>query len=167
VEAKLFREDLYFRLSVMPIEIPPLRRRRRDVPLLAEAFLQRLAREMGRKELRLSEEAKRVLAAHSWPGNVRELQNCLERAAILCVGPTIEPAHLRLEPGPRAGPALADVLDISGPLSEVRERAAARAEEEAIALALREAEGDRAAAAEQLGVSLSTLNRRLRGAEPS
>jgi DNA-binding NtrC family response regulator len=167
VEAKLFREDLYFRLSVMPIEIPPLRRRRRDVPLLAEAFLQRLAREMGRKELRLSEEAKRVLAAHSWPGNVRELQNCLERAAILCVGPTIEPAHLRLEAGPRAGPALADVLDISGPLSEVRERAAARAEEEAIALALREAEGDRAAAAEQLGVSLSTLNRRLRGAEQS
>jgi DNA-binding NtrC family response regulator len=162
VAEKLFREDLFFRLSVMPIEIPPLRRRRRDVPLLAEVFLQRFAREMGRKELRLSDEAKRTLAAHSWPGNVRELQNCLERAAILCSGTTIEPAHLRLDPGLRAGPALADVLDLSGPLAEVRERAADKAEDEAIALALREAEGDRAAAAERLGVSLSTLNRRLR-----
>ena len=162
VEQKLFREDLFFRLSVMPIEIPPLRRRRRDVPLLADAFLQRLAREMGKKDLHLSDDAKRALAAHSWPGNVRELQNCLERAAIICDTTTIEPAHLRLEPGLRAGPSLADVLDLSGPLAEVRERAAERAEEDAIALALREADGDRAAAAERLGVSLSTLNRRLR-----
>jgi len=165
VDEKLFREDLYFRLSVMPIEIPPLRRRRRDVPLLAEAFLQRLAREMGRRELRLSEEAKRALAAHSWPGNVRELQNCLERAAILCDGPTIEPAHLRLDPPVRSGPGLGDVLDLSGTLADVARRAAARAEEEAIALALRETGGDRAAAAVRLGVSLSTLNRRRRQAE--
>jgi len=167
VAEKLFREDLYFRLSVMPIEIPPLRRRRRDVPLLADDFLQRFAREMGRKELSLSGEAKRALSAHSWPGNVRELQNCLERAAILCDGTTIEPAHLRLEPGPRAGPLLSDVIDLSGPLAEVRERAAARAEEEAIALAMREAAGDRALAAERLGVSLSTINRRLRQPEES
>jgi DNA-binding NtrC family response regulator len=167
VEEKLFREDLYFRLSVMPIEIPPLRRRRRDIPLLAEAFLQRFAREMGRKDLRLSDDAKRALAAHSWPGNVRELQNCLERAAILCSGTLIEPAHLRLDPGPRGGPSLADVLDLSGPLAEVKERVAARAEEEAISLAMREAEGDRAAAAARLGISLSTLGRRLRGAEES
>jgi DNA-binding NtrC family response regulator len=167
VEQKLFREDLFFRLAVMPIEIPPLRRRRRDVPLLAEAFLQRHAREMGRKDLHLSEDAKRALAAHSWPGNVRELSNCLERAAILCDGSVIEPAHLRLEPGPRGGPALADVLDLSGPLAEVRERAAERAEVEAIALTMREANGDRAAAAARLGVSLSTLGRRLREAEES
>jgi DNA-binding NtrC family response regulator len=166
VDEKLFREDLYFRLSVMPIEIPPLRRRRRDVPLLAEAFLQRLAREMGRRELRLSEEAKRALSEHSWPGNVRELQNCLERAAILCDGPTIEPSHLHLDSTLRAGPRLADVLDLSGPLAEVARRAAARAEEEAVALALRETGGDRAAAAERLGISLSTLNRRLRQEDP-
>jgi len=167
VEEKLFREDLFFRLSVMPIEIPPLRRRRRDVLLLAEVFLQRFAREMGRKGLRLSEEAKRALLEHSWPGNVRELSNCLERAAILCSGTSIEPAHLRLDPGPRGGPALADVLDLSGPLAEVSERVAARAEEEAIALAMREAAGDRAAAAARLGISLSTLGRRLRGADES
>ena len=167
VEEKLFREDLFFRLSVMPIEIPPLRRRRRDIPLLAEAFLQRLAREMGRKNLRLSDAAKRALAEHSWPGNVRELSNCIERAAILCDGSLIEPEHLRLDPGPRGGPALADVLDLSGPLAEVRERAADRAEDEAIALAMREADGDRAAAAAKLGVSLSTLGRRLREAGES
>jgi two-component system response regulator FlrC len=167
VAEKLFREDLFFRLSVMPIEIPPLRRRRRDVPLLAEDFLQRLAREMGRKELRLSEAAKRALADHSWPGNVRELQNCLERAAILCDGPVIEPTHLRLDPPVRTGPALADVMDLSGPLVEVAKRAAARAEEEAVALALRDTGGDRSAAAARLGVSVSTLNRRLRqGEEP-
>jgi len=167
VAEKLFREDLLFRLSVMPIEIPPLRRRRRDIPLLAEAFLQRLARDMGRKELCLSEEAKRALAAHSWPGNVRELQNCLERAAILIDGPLIGPEHLRLEPPIHHGPTLGDVLDLSGPLADVAKRAAARAEEEAIALALREADGDRAAAAARLGVSVSTLSRRLRqGDEP-
>ena len=125
VAEKLFREDLFFRLSVMPIEIPPLRRRRRDVPLLAEAFLQRLGRELGRRELRLSDEAKRALVDHSWPGNVRELQNCLERAAILSDGPVIEPSHLRLDPPMRDGPALGDVLDLTGPLADVVKRASA------------------------------------------
>ena len=164
VEQKLFREDLYFRLSVLPIEIPPLRRRRRDIPLLAEAFLERLSRELGRPGMRLTEEARKALCAHSWPGNVRELQNCLERAVILCDGPEIGAGHLRLEPELREGPRLGDLLDLSGPLAEVRERAAALAEEQAIALALREANGDRAAAAARLGVSPSTLGRRLRGA---
>ncbi len=165
VDEKRFREDLYFRLSAFPIEIPPLRRRRRDVLLLAEAFVDRLAREMGRRGLTLSEETKRALGEHSWPGNVRELQNCLERAVILCDGSTIEPAHLRLDPPMRAGPALADVVDLSGPLPEVTKRVTARAEEEAIAAALLETDGDRAAAASRLGISLSTLNRRLRKAE--
>jgi DNA-binding NtrC family response regulator len=167
VEEKAFREDLYFRLSVLPIEIPPLRRRRRDIPLLADAFLQRLSRELGRRELRLSDEARRALCEHSWPGNVRELQNCLERAAILSDGPLIGPAELRLDQALRPGPALGDVVDLSGTLAEVRERAAAKAEEELVALALREANGDRTAAAARLGVSVSTLGRRLRqGAEP-
>ncbi|MCG6922509.1 MAG: sigma-54 dependent transcriptional regulator [Acidobacteria bacterium] len=165
VDEKRFREDLYFRLSVFPIEIPPLRRRRRDVLLLAEAFVDRLARELGRRGLTLSEEAKRALGAHSWPGNVRELQNCLERALILCDGSTIEATHLQLDPPMRDGPTLADVVDLSGPLPEVTKRVAARAEEEAIAVALRETDGDRASAASRLGISLSTLNRRLRKSE--
>ncbi len=165
VEQKLFREDLYFRLSVLPIEIPPLRRRRRDIPLLAEAFLKQLGRELGRRELRLSEESKQALLEHAWPGNVRELQNCLERAAILCDGPLLRPEHLRLDAQLRPGPTLGDVLDLSGPLAEVSARAQQRAEEEAIALALRECDDDRAAAAARLGISVSTLGRRLR-AEP-
>jgi transcriptional regulator with GAF, ATPase, and Fis domain len=165
VDEKRFREDLYFRLSVFPIEIPPLRRRRRDVLLLAEAFVDRLGRELGRRGLTLSEEAKRALGAHSWPGNVRELQNCLERALILCDGSTIEATHLQLDPPMRDGPTLADVVDLSGPLPEVTKRVAARAEEEAIAVALRDTDGDRASAASRLGISLSTLNRRLRKSE--
>jgi DNA-binding NtrC family response regulator len=162
VAQKQFREDLFFRLSVFPVEIPPLRRRRGDILPLADAFLQRFAREMGRKGLSLSEASKRALLDHAWPGNVRELQNCLERAAILADGIVIEPEHLRLLPAAADGPGLRDVLDLTGPLGEVARRAASRAEEEAIAIALKDTGGDRAAAAEKLGISLTTLNRRLR-----
>jgi len=159
-----FREDLFFRISVFPVEIPPLRRRRADIPILAEAFLERYAKEMGRKGLRLGAEARRALMDHSWPGNVRELQNCLERAAILCDGLEIRPEHLLLRADEGSGPTLGDVFDLSGPLAEVSARAAARAEEEAIRLALSEAGGNRAAAAERLGISVSTLSRRLKAA---
>jgi DNA-binding NtrC family response regulator len=165
VEHKEFREDLFFRLSVFPVEIPPLRRRRGDILPLAEVFLERYGREMGRKGLRLSDASKRALLDHAWPGNVRELQNCLERSAILAEGTLVEPTHLRLTAMPAGGPSLADVLDLSGPLAETVKRAGARAEEEAIALALKETEGDRAAAAARLGISLATLNRRLRPGE--
>jgi DNA-binding NtrC family response regulator len=165
VARKEFREDLYFRLSVFPVEIPPLRRRRGDIVPLAEAFLHGYAREMGRRELRLSDTAKRALLDHPWPGNVRELQNAIERAAILCDGPLIEPGHLRLDPPQRRGPLLGEVLDLSGPLAEVSRRAVARAEEEAIRLALGATGDDRAAAAERLGISLATLNRRSRNRE--
>ena len=167
VAAKQFRDDLYFRLSVFPVEIPPLRRRRGDILLLAEAFLEKYAREMGRKNLRLGDAARQALVEHSWPGNVRELQNCLERAAILCDGREIRPEHLRLGDGGTGGPSLGDVLDLSGPLAEVSRRAAARAEEEAIARAMSDTGGDRAAAAERLGISVSTLARRVRGAPES
>jgi DNA-binding NtrC family response regulator len=97
---------------------------------------------------------------------VRELQNCIERAVILCDGPEIRPEHLRLQPDLREAPRIADAVDLSGTLAEVRERAASLAEREAIAQALRESGGDRAAAAERLGVSLSTLGRRLRDHPP-
>jgi DNA-binding NtrC family response regulator len=162
VERKEFREDLYFRLSVFPVEIPPLRRRRGDIIPLAEAFLERSAREMGRRGLRLSDEARRTLLEHPWPGNVRELQNCLERAAILCDGVDIRPEHLRLGSTADSGPTLADVMDLTGPLEEVTARAAARAEQEAIRLALRDTENDSAAAAERLGMSVPALRRRIK-----
>jgi DNA-binding NtrC family response regulator len=162
VEAKEFREDLFFRLSVLPIEIPPLRRRRGDILLLAERFLERYAGEMGRKGLKLSEAAQRALQAHTWPGNVRELQNCLERSVILCPGTLIEPEHLRISGGGGRTPGLRDVADLTGPLADVVKRVTAQAENEAIALALGDAGGDRSAAAARLGISLATLNRRLR-----
>jgi DNA-binding NtrC family response regulator len=165
VAQKQFREDLFFRLSVFPVEIPPLRHRRGDILLLAEAFLQRYAKEMGRRGLRLSDASQRALLDHAWPGNVRELQNCLERSAILVSGLVIEPEHLRLVPALAGGPTLRDVLDLTGSLGDVAKRAAARAEEEAIALALKDSGGDRSRAAERLGVSLATLNRRLRQGE--
>jgi DNA-binding NtrC family response regulator len=165
VARKEFREDLYFRLSVFPVEIPPLRRRRGDILPLAEAFLDRYAREMHRRELRLSPPARQALMAHHWPGNVRELQNCLERAAILCDGEEVGPQHLRLEPG-KGGPTLGDVFDLRGPLAEVVERATAFVEQEAIRQALADAKGDRAAAAERLGISPAALGRRLKALDP-
>jgi DNA-binding NtrC family response regulator len=166
VDRQEFREDLFFRISVFPVEIPPLRRRRADIPILADAFLERFAKEMGRKGLKLGTEARRALQEHSWPGNVRELQNCLERAAILCDGLEIRPEHLRLRADTERGPSLGDVIDLSGPLAEVSARAAARAEDEAIKRALSETDGNRAAAAERLGISVSTLSRRLKAGAP-
>jgi len=166
VARKEFREDLFFRLSVFPVEVPPLRRRRGDVLPLAEAFLERFGREMGRRGLRLGEAARSALTAHGWPGNVRELQNCLERAVILCPGQEILPEHLRLEPAAPDGPRLGDVIDLTGSLAEACRRATAAAEAEAIRLALEEAGGDRAIAAQRLGISVSTLGRRLKAAPP-
>jgi DNA-binding NtrC family response regulator len=162
VATKEFREDLYFRLSVFPVTIPPLRRRRGDILLLAEDFLGRLARELGRKEFRLSPEAKRALLDHAWPGNVRELQNCLERAAILCDAGEIQAEQLRLVAAEPTPTQLGDILDLSGPLSEVVRRASMLAEGEAVRRALEAAGDDKAQAAESLGLSLAALNRRLR-----
>jgi transcriptional regulator with GAF, ATPase, and Fis domain len=166
VEVKEFREDLFFRLSVLPVEIPPLRRRRLDILPIAEAFLARFARDVGRRSLRFSEAARRALLDHAWPGNVRELQNCIERAVILCEGTSIEPSHFRIGETTGGGPVLADVLDLSGPLSEVGPRAAARAEAEAVALALRESAGDREVAAGRLHLTVEQLAARL-GEAPS
>jgi DNA-binding NtrC family response regulator len=163
VSRREFREDLFFRLSVFPVEIPPLRRRRSDIRVLADAFLERYAREMGRRGLRLSDESHRALLDHSWPGNVRELQNAIERAAILADGNQIEPSHLRLAADAPGGPRLGDLLDLTGPLAEVARRAAARAEDEAIRQALQDCGDDRAEAAARLGISPATLNKRLRG----
>jgi DNA-binding NtrC family response regulator len=164
VASKQFREDLFFRLSVLPIEIPPLRRRRGDILILAEAFLEKFARELGRRGVQLSDEARQALVEHSWPGNVRELQNCLERAVILSDGPSIGPQHLRLDQAAE-GPTLADVVDLSGTLADITRRVVARVEEDAVRQALLESGGQRKAAAERLGISLSTLNRRLSARE--
>ncbi len=96
-----FRQDLYFRLNVVPIHLPPLRRRPEDIPELAHHFLRRYARK-NRKDIKgISPQALQLLARHSWPGNIRELENCIERAVILCPGEQITPAELppQIRPG--------------------------------------------------------------------
>jgi formate hydrogenlyase transcriptional activator len=90
VEAGAFRADLYYRLDVMPIRVPPLRERRGDVPLLVRHFLGRHARELGKRILGVSRETMERLVAYDWPGNVRELENLMERAVVLASGPVIE-----------------------------------------------------------------------------
>jgi two-component system nitrogen regulation response regulator NtrX len=89
-----FREDLFYRLNVVPIEIPPLRKRRSDIKLLAEYFLREVAGELGSSPKRLASEALEVLEAYSWPGNVRELGNLIERLCILTSGDVIRPQDL-------------------------------------------------------------------------
>ena len=100
VSSRQFREDLYFRLSVFPITVPPLRERREDIPVLARYFVDRVCRDV-KKRVTLSEGAVAALQCYDWPGNVRELQNCIERAIILASGDTIQAAHVKLDGGLR------------------------------------------------------------------
>jgi DNA-binding NtrC family response regulator len=96
VERKLFRQDLYYRLNVFPIVVPPLRERKEDIPLLAAHFIAKFSHEMGKIIQGISQEAVNVLASYPWPGNVRELQNVIERAVILCRNKELTPAEINL-----------------------------------------------------------------------
>jgi formate hydrogenlyase transcriptional activator len=96
VRAGAFRSDLFFRLNIFPIWLPPLRDRREDIPILANHFIREFAARLGRQVDRIAAEAHEDLLAYPWPGNVRELANVLERAVILCQGRTLERAHLTL-----------------------------------------------------------------------
>ncbi len=162
VEEGRFREDLFFRLNIFPITIPPLRLRTADIPLLADHFLRRFERELGKRGLELTPAALAKLQAYAWPGNVRELENALERAAILARGRTIGPGEIVLFAESGGGPALGDLLDLRGTLPEAVARTVRAVEEWKVARALEEAGGDRKAAAERLGVTLKTLNAKLR-----
>ena len=159
-----FRQDLYFRLSVFPLTVPPLRHRVEDIPILAASFLARFAREMNRPVREITPDAHERLRSYRWPGNVRELQNCIERAVILCDGERLGPEHLQLSRAADAGeaPTLLEIAARGGSLQEVAGRAAAEAERLRIRDALREARGNRARAAEILQVSTRTLSSRLK-----
>src|SRR6185436_1932403 len=91
-------EDLFFRINVFPVTIPPLRDRRQDIDALVDHFLVRFARELNRPGLKMTGDARAILRAYDWPGNIRELQNCIERAAILCDRNTIEAHDLNVVP---------------------------------------------------------------------
>ena len=162
-----FREDLYFRLAVVTISIPPLREREADLPALAEHFLEKFRRELARERLRFSEEAIAAIRSHRWPGNVRELENAIERAAILADADAIEPIHLALDGGRRAAAsggwdALAGALEGSGGLDRISERARERVERVVIERALVEAGGNKTRAAEILEVNYKRLLARIK-----
>lgn len=155
-----FREDLFYRLNVFPLQIPPLRERREDIPLLAEYFMNKYSAELKSGRKKLSAEALRTLEAYQWKGNVRELENTIERALILCDSDTIKPEHLCLNPTPQSGPQgfAAGVSPEPGvSLGQVSKRAQRMAESERIRQALSEARGNKTRAAEALKVSYKTL----------
>src|SRR6266571_2121548 len=158
VEKKEFREDLFFRLSVIPIHIPPLRERISDVRLLAQFFVEKFSKDLHRQGLQLSPEGAKALEEYSWPGNVRELQNTIERAVILCDGETIQPGDLNFAFQNRKRPEdFAHYLDLSGSLSEVSTRAACVAEKAKIKQVLDLSNWNKTQAAEMLNVSYKTL----------
>jgi DNA-binding NtrC family response regulator len=163
VAARQFREDLYFRLSVFPITVPPLRDRPEDIPILARHFIEKGCREQGRKLLVLSPSALDALREYPWPGNVRELQNCLERAVILSDGDTIFPKQLSLvvEDFTRAENPLAR-LDLTGSLSDVTHRAVMEVERQAIRQAIADSHGDLARAADRLQIGYKALTAKMR-----
>jgi DNA-binding NtrC family response regulator len=158
-----FREDLYYRLRVFPLELPPLRSRREDIEPMARLLLSRVGSRTGRA-LRLSPEAVRLLLSYEWPGNVRELENALEFAATVCQGQTLQPEDLPPEVNP-AGPAPGEE-----PASLARPRQAlahAREDDHGLRAALELNRWNREATARALGVSRSTLWRRMRAANLS
>ncbi len=164
---KTFREDLYFRISAVPITIPPLRERGEDVLLLAEHFVERYRREFRKPALKFSDDARTRLATYSWPGNVRELQNTIERSVILSDGYAIDAQALQLPaPRPAAGQMPAGMLEEAfpweGTLQEVSERALERIERFKIETALRESKWNKTRAAQKLGVSYKTLLNKIR-----
>jgi len=166
VAERQFREDLYFRLSVFPIQIPPLRERGDDVLILARHFVDKFCRDMNKKSLTLSQTALDDLKAYAWPGNVRELQNCIERAVILTEGDSIHQRHLNLsfrQTGPVQPVANPwDQIDLSGTLADALRRVSGEAERRKIEVALQDAGGNKAQAADVLQVGYKALTQKIK-----
>jgi transcriptional regulator with PAS, ATPase and Fis domain len=153
---KLFREDLYYRLAVFPVTIPPLRERADDIPALVEHFVNYYCKEL-KKELKTEAPASMErMVKHPWTGNVRELQNCIERAVILTDGQVISPEHLGLRVKEPAEAGLAE-LPMEGSLQEVSSMATQFAESRMIRKVLKTTGGNKTKAAEILRVSYKTL----------
>jgi DNA-binding NtrC family response regulator len=169
VADKQFREDLYFRLAVFPVNIPALRERRSDIRQLAEFFAAKYGRELRRASLRLTDESIRMLEEYAWPGNVRELENCIERACILARGTEITASDLNISPPSDCSPqeqlALLSGFDLRGSLADVSARAQRLVERRKIDVTLRECSYNKSRTAERLGVSYKTLLTRIKELE--
>jgi DNA-binding NtrC family response regulator len=155
VEEHTFREDLYYRLAVVTLELPPLRRRPMEIPLLAEKFVREFARENQRGELKISPDLMKALERHPWPGNIRELRNCLESMVVLSSGDTLTvddlPQGFNNAPGALSAAAGSVSTDSGGTLKS--------SERELIAKALERNHGNITRAAQELGISRRTLHR--------
>jgi DNA-binding NtrC family response regulator len=158
-----FREDLYFRVNTVAIDLPPLRERREDIPLLAEAFLREFAADRRREIEGFSDEAIDLFEMYPWPGNVRELRNVIERAVLFCRGRTVTVDEL--PPNIRGGVSVAAVGEAT-PVMPMHD-AVERAEADAIRAALNATEGRRADAADLLGISRKTLWEKIKHLEIS
>jgi two-component system response regulator AtoC len=152
IEQKMFREDLYFRLNVVPIQLPPLRERKEDILALAEYFLDRFSEENQKRQKQLSLSAQKCLLEYPWPGNIRELANTIERAVVMNSGDVVEADHLRLDP---SSPAL-----LSVPVA--KEITLADLEKQHILETLAACSHNRTRAAKSLGISVRTLRNKLR-----
>ncbi len=156
VESKLFREDLYYRLNVFPIDIPPLRERRDDILPLAQHFLHKYSAEVKKGPLTISDEAMDILMKFPWKGNVRELENVIERSVIYAEGGTIRAQDLGIRESSIMD-ALAESVPMEGPLHAVAEAAVRIAESRRIKHVLKQTGGNKSRAAEVLQVSYKTL----------
>ena len=173
VEQGLFRKDLYFRLSVVNLKLPPLRERREDIAILAEHFLERMQRETGASHL-FSEDAMRLMTEYDWPGNVRELENAIERACALSSGPVLHMADLptqlqefrmhRGEAGQPAAGAAGDGMEAGREHAGADDAIVSIAdmERQAILGTIRQLNGDKLMAAKLLGIGKTTLYRKLK-----
>ncbi len=162
IRAGTFREDLYFRLAVVPLNVAPLSERPEDIPLLVAHFAESLARRRGRRPKAFEKEALEALAKRQWPGNVRELQNLVERVLLMSTGPTVRAVDLPPEDGPAAGrgpsrPA-SDETPAHATLADAREAF----EKRYLSRVLAETKGNVSRAAERLGLDRTTLHRKMK-----
>jgi two-component system response regulator HydG len=156
VAAGRFRQDLYYRLNVIALSLPPLRERREDIPLLVAHFLRKFSQENGKNVTAIQQEALRQLQSYAWPGNVRELENAIERAVVLTQGTAVTAADLQLMEHDLLPVASDDCLKL--PANATMKQA----EREIIVQALQRHAGNRQAAARQLEIGVSTLYRKLK-----
>jgi DNA-binding NtrC family response regulator len=156
-----FREDLYYRLKVVDVTLPPLRERSEDVPALAQRFLEQVNERLGREKQRISEEAMARLVQHPWPGNIREVRNVVEQASVLASGNVIEESDLHLD-GREMSPT-GPVQDVSAlPFSEAKKRTVEQFEREFLLRALRATGGNISRAAESIGMVRQSLQQKIR-----
>jgi DNA-binding NtrC family response regulator len=153
IQNQEFREDLYYRLNVIPLNLIPLRERKDDIPLLAEHFMNQFCQENSRSPVKMDPATLALLKKYSWPGNIRELGNIIERTCLMCQGDTLLPSHLFFDDEPLSSGKNAAGARLTGTISEM--------EKELILQTLKECSDNKTKAAESLGISIRTLRNKL------